>query len=155
MNLDVLGEALMARLEAKHEQREVVLGLSRKVVRHAARAIRAVHRRDWDEAAEILEAADAIVNEMRAAAAGHADLESAGYRLDAEKEYAEAYLTRDLVRAVVEGVDVPLHGPEQLGTPDASWLNGLGEAGGELRRAALDLIRVGDVALAEQVLVRM
>ncbi len=168
MNLDSVGTALMARLEAKHERREIVLGLSRRVVRHAARAIRAVHRRDWDEAAELLEAADGIVAEMRAAAEGHADIASAGYRLDAEKEYAEAYLTRDLVRAVVEGkgegadraagtgrADEILSGPEQLGVPDAAWLNGLGEAGGELRRAALDLIRVGDIALAEQVLERM
>jgi translin len=155
MNLDALGEALLTRLEAKHERREQVLGHSRRVVRHAARAIRAVHRRDWAEADEILVAADEIVAQMRAAAEGHPDIESAGYRLDAEKEVAEAYLTRDLVRSVIDGQDRALRGPEDLGVPDAAWLNGLGEAAGELRRAALDLMRVGEVALAERALERM
>ena len=155
MNLETLGEALIGRLEAKHERREEVLGHSRRIVRHAARAIRAVHRRDWAEAAELIVAADEIVAEMRAAAAGHADIESAGYRLDAEKEYAEAYLTRALVRTVIDGQDRPLPDPPTLGVPDAAWLNGLGEAAGELRRAALDLIRVGEVDLAERALERM
>jgi translin len=149
MNLELLGEAILARLEAKHAQREAVLAASRHVVQQAARAIRAVHRREWDVAASLLAEADRVVAEMNAAAAGHSDLEAAGYTLDAQKEYAEAYLTRALVR----GEDLP--SPEALGVEDAAWLNGLGEAGAELRRTALDLIRHGEVAAAEQILQRM
>lgn len=149
MNLDEIGEAILARLEAKHAQREKVLGASRLLVQHAARAIRAIHRREWAEAQSIMDEAATLLANMNAAAAGHADLESAGYTLDAQKEYAESHLTWAFVR----GDDPP--SPEELGVEDAAWLNGLGEAGGELRRNALDLIRRGDIEAAEAVLSSM
>lgn len=176
MSLDAIGPAIVARLADKDRQREVVLDLSRQLVRHAAGAIRAVHRRDWAEAQAILGAADDVLSRMRAATEGHPDLATAGYALDAEKEYAEAYLTRALVRGELErlaphaaggtgaadgapadggGAPAALPSPGALGVDDAAWLNGLGEAAGELRRVALDAIRRGEIELAEGVLARM
>ncbi len=149
MNLDRVGEEILARLEAKNARREEVLGMSRHLVQHAARAIRAIHRREWEVADEILIDANALLAAMNTAAAGHADLAAAGYTLDAQKEHTEAHL----VRALLRGEDLP--SPEDLGVDDAAWLNGLGEAGGELRRAALDLMRRGEVAAAEAVLDQM
>jgi len=148
-NLDRIGEVILARLEVKHAQREVVLEASRHLVQHAARAIRAIHRREWTEAEAILADAECVLNDMNRAAAAHADLASAGFTLDAQKEYAEARLTWALVR----GEDLPL--PEALTVDDAAWLNGLGEAAAELRRAALDVIRRGAVVEAEILLERM
>jgi translin len=148
-DLDRLGEVILARLDDKSGHRERVLAMSRQLVQHAARSIRAAHRGEWDEADAILAEADLILRDMTAAAAGHADLMSAGYTLDAQKEHAEAHLVRALVRGE------PLPAPEALGVDDASWLNGLGEAGGELRRAALDRIRRGDVVEAERFLDRL
>jgi translin len=156
VTLEAIGPAIVARLAEKDRQREAVLGQSRELVRHAAGAIRAVHRRDWAAAEAALGAADAVMAAMAAATAGYADLASAGYALDAQKEYAEAYLTRALVRGELERTDgVPLQSPEALGVDDAAWLNGLGEAAGELRRVALDAIRRGEIDLAEGVLARM
>jgi translin len=149
MNLDTIGEQVLARLEEKNARREEALDLSRQLVQHAARAIRALHRGEWSVADGILAAGDGILADMRRAAAGHADLSSAGYTVDAQKELAEAHL----VRAFLTGA--PLPAPEDLGVEDAAWLHGLGEAGGELRRHALDLMRRGDVAAAEATLVRM
>lgn len=148
-NLDRVGDQILERLQNKNERRELVLGRSRQVVQHAARAIRAVHRREWDEAAAIAAEARTLLGAMHEAAAGHPDLQSAGYMLDAQKEYAEACLTLALVR----GDDLPA--PDALGVDDAAWLNGLGEAGGELRRAALDMIRRDEIDAAETVLERM
>lgn len=144
-----VGEAILARLEQKNGQREQVLAGSRHLVQHSARAIRAVHRREWGAADDILRDAAALLADMAVAARGHSDLMSAGYTLDAQKEYAEAHLTRALVR----GEELP--GPEDLGVQDAAWLNGLGEAGGELRRVALDMIRRGEISSAESVLEQM
>jgi translin len=149
MNLDQVGERVLARLEAKNARREEVLGISRHLVQHAARAIRALHRGEWDLADGILADANQLLVAMNAAAAGHPDLVAAGYTIDAQKEHAEAHLTRALLR----GADLPA--PEDLGVEDAAWLHGLGEAGGELRRAALDLMRRGEVAEAERTLERM
>ena len=83
---------------------------------------------------------------MRATAVDHPDILSAGYTRDALKELAEAHITRALM------YDEPLPTPEELDVDDAPWLNGLGEAVGEMRRHALDLIRRGDVDEAERVL---
>lgn len=148
-NLYPVGESILARLEGKNSQRERVLGGSRHLVQHAAKAIRAVHRREWEVADDILTDAAALLREMHAAAEGHSDLMSAGYTLDAQKEFAEAHLTRALVRGEA------LPSPEDLGVADAAWLNGLGEAGGELRRVALDMIRRGEISDAETVLEQM
>jgi len=145
-NLDQLGDEILSRLEMKNGQRERVLSISRRLVQHAARAIRAAHRGDMDDADQILADADRLITEMNDAASGHADLMSAGYTLDAQKEHSEAHLVRALLRRE------SLPGPEALGVNDAAWLNGLGEAGAELRRAALDRIRRGDVAEAEALL---
>jgi translin len=149
MSIDTIGEAILGRLEAKNAQREAVLGLSRQLVQHAARAIRALHRGEWDTADAILADADDLLRQMHAATAGHADLTSAGYTVDAQKELAEA----NLVRALLRGDDLP--SPETLHVDDAAWLHGLGEAGGELRRAALDRMRRGEVAQAEAMLDHM
>jgi translin len=148
-NLYSIGEGILARLESKHAQRERVLAGSRRLVQHSAKAIRAVHRREWDVAEDILRDAAELLAEMHVAARGHGDLMTAGYTLDAQKEFSEAHLTRALVRGDA------LPAPEDLGVADAAWLNGLGEAGGELRRVALDMIRRGEISEAETVLEQM
>ncbi len=147
--LDLLGQDILGRLEHKNARREAIMGLSRQLVQQAARAIRAVHRQEWPDAQATLAEARALLERMHEAAREHSDLQSAGYMLDAQKELAEAHLTLALCRGEA------LPGPEALGVDDASWLNGLGEAAGELRRAALDGIRSGDIGGAEAILDRM
>jgi translin len=149
MSLDTIGQAIQARLAEKHARRETLLGLSRRLTQAAARAIRALHRDATDEAVAALAEARELLDELNRTAEHYPDLESAGYTLDAQKEYAEAWLTRALL------VDAPLPAPDELHVDDAAWLNGLGEAAGELRRTALDRIRRGDVAGAERVLAQM
>ncbi len=73
----------------------------------------------------------------------------AGFLHDAEKEYAEALLTR----ALVAGTAIP--GPEAVGVGVPAWLNGLAEAASELRRHLLDCLRRDQTTEAEQLLARM
>lgn len=145
-NLDAIAERVLERLEAKNTAREEVLRLSRQLVQHASRAIRAAHRRDWKEAERILSDAGQIADDIRSVAVDHPDILTAGYTQDALKELAEAHITRALMH------DGPLPTPEGLQIEDAAWLNGLGEAVGEMRRHALDLIRRGDIDEAERIL---
>lgn len=145
-NLDTIVERILERLETKNAAREEVLRLSRHVIKHASRATRAAHRRDWEEASHILEEAGEIAEKMRTAAADHPDILFAGYTQDALKELAEAHITRRLIH------DEALPTPEELNVEDAPWLNGLGEAMGEMRRHALDLIRRGDIDETERIL---
>lgn len=145
-NLDAIAERVLERLEAKNAAREEVLRLSRHLIQHASRAIRAAHRREREEAESILKDAGQIAEDIRSVAADHPDILFAGYTRDALKELAEAHITRTLMH------DEPLPTPEELNVGDAAWLNGLGEAVGEMRRHALDLIRRGDIDEAERIL---
>lgn len=139
-------ERILAALDVKNAAREKALERSRRLIRHAANAIQATHRQDWDEAADYLKQAEVVALELRADLEGHADLYYAGYTQDGLKELAEAHITRALVS------DQGLPDPDELGIEYPAYLNGLGEAMGELRRHLLDLIRRGDMDRAEDVL---
>lgn len=145
-HLEETFEAIRARLEARNQARDLALGHSRILIRHCANAIRAVHRLDWEEAQALLREARETGRLLLEAVQPYGDLLYAGYTQDAFKELAEAHITY----ALIKGEPLPL--PEDLGVEDAAYLNGLGEATGELRRHALDLIRCGNIARAEEIL---
>ena len=68
---------------------------------------------------------------------------------DALKELAEAHITY----ALITGDGLPT--PGDLNVEPASYLNGLAEAVGEIRRYVLDRLRRGDVATGERLLAIM
>ncbi|GAG32230.1 unnamed protein product, partial [marine sediment metagenome] len=73
----------------------------------------------------------------------------AGFVHNAQKEFAEGCLTLALVSGR------PLPSPADLDVDDPAYLNGLGEAMGELRRYLLDSLRHGDIGRCESTLVAM
>jgi translin len=146
LDLSELARSVQARLDEKNAARERALPAARRSIRASANAIRAIHRLDFDAATGLIEESRASLDEGLAAVQDHADIRHAGYLQDAQKEYAEANLTRSLVR----GDDLPT--PPDLGVEDAPYLNGMSEAIGEGRRRVLDLLRTGAVDQAEQLL---
>jgi translin len=110
---------------------------TRKVIQHAAHAIRAIHRLDVDLADGFLNDARLLVDQLRLDLGEHPDLFYAGYTQDALKEYVEACVTCALIR----GQEMPL--PEEIEVEPAVYLNGLAEVVGELRRRCLDVMRQG------------
>ena len=66
---------------------------SRRAIRSCASAIRAVHRREFLEARELIAEAAAYLAEAESALGGHADVRYGGFLNDAKKEFAEANLT--------------------------------------------------------------
>ncbi|HSR14790.1 MAG TPA: hypothetical protein VLL51_03520 [Gemmatimonadales bacterium] len=148
-DLEPLSEAVRRDLDDKYRAREIGLTNSRKVIRLSANSIRAFHRDEREEAARLAGEAGALLAETVKAVAGHPDILHAGFISDAAKEYAEARLTAVLST----GGALPL--PDDLGVEAAPYLNGLGEAVGELRRRMLDLLRAGELGEAEQTLAAM
>jgi translin len=146
LDLSELARSVQARLDEKNAARERALPAARRSIRASANAIRAIHRLDFDTATGLIEESRASLDEGLVAVQDHADIRHAGYLQDAQKEYAEANLTRALVR----GDDLPT--PPDLGVEDAAYLNGMSEAIGEGRRRVLDLLRTGAVEQAEQLL---
>ncbi|RUP36151.1 MAG: haloacid dehalogenase [Gordonia sp. (in: high G+C Gram-positive bacteria)] len=139
-------EQVRADLDAANQARELALPGCRAVIRHCGSSIKAVHRLQFDRAAELADAAEAELRQVQAAVADHPAIEHAGFLHDAEKEYVEARA----VRAFVDGVTVPSASELAVGGP--AYLRGLAEAASELRRHLLDRLREGDVARAEQLL---
>jgi translin len=144
--IDVVAQGIEVRFSAKHRAREQALPLSREAIRHAANAIRAIHRHDETAARAQLTQSRQKVAAARSALSAHPDILYAGFVHDAEKEYAEASLTI----ALVSGNLLP--GPGDIDVGDAAYLNGLGEAVGELRRYLLDSLRRGDIETCERLL---
>ncbi|HSQ40272.1 MAG TPA: hypothetical protein VLM78_08925, partial [Anaerolineales bacterium] len=73
----------------------------------------------------------------------------AGYTQDSLKEYVEANVTCALIQ------NQALQTPEDLGVEYATYLNGLAEVVGELRRRILDILRSGYSQEAERLLNHM
>ncbi|MBI2872767.1 MAG: haloacid dehalogenase [Chloroflexi bacterium] len=148
--LAAIGEAARQRLEEKHRARERALHLSREIIRHSANSIRAIHRNETEEAISMMQATGKLVAETQTLLAdGHADLYHTGYVQDAHKEYAEARTTYALI------TDSPLPSPDDLAVEVPAYLNGLGEAVGELRRYLLDSLRRDDVSRCEELMSKM
>jgi translin len=120
---------------AKNSARDSAIAASRELIRHCSEAIRAVHRREWDNAAAKLAVARAAADVLRAGVADYPDLNYAGYTRDALKEVVEAFATYAIIR------DEALPTPESLNVEGDVYLNGLAEAATELRRFILDILR--------------
>ena len=145
-DLSDMSSAVRSVLDDKYRVREIGLANSRQIIRRSANAIRSIHRGEMDEAAVLMEEAGTLLAETNLALEDHPDILHAGFVSDASKEYAEARLTA----ALAAGDCLPL--PDELGVRAAPYLNGLGEAVGEMRRRMLDLLREGDLASAESTL---
>ena len=145
--IEALAADAGAAFAAKNAAREAAFGRCREATRHSANAIRAVHRRDFERGRELIGGAALLLTEAKVALRDEPDIRYAGFVHDAEKEYAEAELTLALI-----GGAERLPGPADLDVEVAAYLNGLGEAVGELRRYLLDTLRAGDVAACEECL---
>jgi translin len=145
---DIAGRA-RAHFEEKNRAREGALSRSREVIRSSANTIRAVHRHDFDLAARLLAEARAALETATASVAGFPDVQYAGFVHDAQKEFAEA----STVLTVLRGE--PLPGPEEVGVDWPAYLNGLGEAIGELRRFLVDGLRRNELSAGDALLQAM
>jgi translin len=148
-NLDEIIERIRLSFEARTAARDQALAQSRSLTRYCSNAIRAVHRQERDVAEENLQAARSLVEAIQTGLAQYPDLYHAGYTQDALKEYAEARI----VHALILGNGLPA--PEDLGLEYATYLKGLAESVGELRRRCLDILRHGYSDEAERLLSHM
>lgn len=148
-NLDSIAEHIRSKLTAKDAAREKVLPLCRETIRYASQAIRALHRQEFQQAEELLKSARKLLEESEQVLADVSELSNIGFLHDAQKEFAEGRITL----ALVMGKSLPQ--PEDLDIDPAAYLNGLGEAVGELRRYLLDNMRRGDLSRGEELLSAM
>jgi len=144
--LEKIADQIRQKFDLRTAKRDQALAQARQLTRACSLAIRAVHRDDKEametQLAEARTLADTLHNEL----VGHPDLFFAGYTQDALKEFVEANVTCALIQ------NQPLLTPEELNVEEATYLNGLAEVVGELRRRTLDILRHGYSQEAERLL---
>ena len=148
-NLESIADQIRDTFSAKDAAREKALPLCREVIRHCSQAIRAIHRQEFNQAKELLQSAGDFLDQAKQAVAAYSELSNASFIRDAQKEFAEGNITLSLVT----GKRPP--DPGELDVDPAAYLNGLGEAVGELRRYLLDSIRRGELSQGEELLSAM
>lgn len=139
-------EIVHQAFESLNQARDNALVQARQLTRLSANTIRAIHRSENDAAHQNLEEAKAIAAGLKQSLANFPQLFFAGYTQDALKEYVEATLTV----AIIENRRLPK--PEVLDVEINTYLNGLAEVTGELRRRCLDILRAGYSPEAERLL---
>lgn len=144
--LESIAENIRKNFDARTTARDQALARARQLTRACSLAIRAVHRDDDEAMHTQLQEARQLADELRDSLANHPDLYYTGYTQDALKEFVEANVTCALIR------NEPLQTPEELVVEPATYLNGLAEVVGELRRRTLDILRHGYSKEAERLL---
>lgn len=147
--LEDIAERIHTALEKQTEARDHALAKTRTLTRHSSNAIRAVHRNDQEEARRHLEAAARLAEELQANFHAYPSVYYTGYTQDALKEYAEASIVYALLN------NSPLPTPEELHLEYSTYLQGLAESVGEMRRRCLDILREGHAEEAERLLAMM
>ena len=148
-SLETIAEKIRVDFDARTAARDQALAQARSLTRHCAHAIRAIHRDEADQAQTELKAARELVEGLRRDLKDYPELFFAGYTQDALKEFVEA----SIVSALVADSELPT--PESLQVESATYLKGLAEAAGELRRRCLDILRHGHSEEAERLLAQM
>ena len=147
--LEKIAEHIRQDFEVRTELRDEALKQTRQLTRACSLAIRAVHRDDFAIMEEYLTEAQLLADKIRENLKDHPDLQNAGYTQDSLKEFVEANVTCALIQ------NQALQTPDELGVEYATYLNGLAEVVGELRRRILDILRSGYSQEAERLLNHM
>jgi translin len=147
--LEKIAEQIRQDFEIRTVLRDEALKQTRQLTRACSLAIRAVHRNEFDVMEEYLTEAQTLADKIRENLKDHPDLQYAGYTQDSLKEFVEANATCALVQ------NQALPTPEELDVEYATYLKGLSEVVGELRRQILDILRSGYSQEAERMLNHM
>ena len=147
--LETIAERIRQNFDVRTSKRDEALKQARQLTRACSLAIRAVHRDDKEAMETNLAEAHHLADVLRQELKNHPELFFAGYTQDSLKEFVEANVTCALIQ------NQPLQTPEELGVEEATYLNGLAEVVGELRRRTLDILRSGYSQEAERLLGHM
>ncbi len=147
--LENISERIRTVLERRTKMRDSALAQARQLTTHASMAIRAIHRGDDAIARQHLSEGRSLAQALKQELAADLELFYAGYTQDALKEYVEACITVAFIK------NEPLPTPEALDVECATYLNGLVESLGELRRRCMDILRLGYAEEVERLLTIM
>jgi translin len=131
-SLDELNE----ELKSIEERREKLIAGTRKVVILCGKSIVALHRNEVNEAGKKIDEARLLLNEFRP----YAKTDLQRYMADAEQEFVEA----SMLKSICDGSPLPLR--EELNVSGPSYITGILDSIGEIKRLVYDRMRTSQTA---------
>ena len=145
-NLDKIVNKIEKSIDDKDKIREQALRSSREIIIGCRKAIQCIHQDLMKDAKSNIKKASTRLQELYGLTEKHPELYHAGFVENAAQELVEAHCLYNIMR----GKDLP--DPDELQTTYSSYLLGLCDLVGELRRTALDSIRSGEAQVADDYL---
>ena len=129
-------ELVQEELDEKDAVREIAIKASREIRRRAKRSIFSMHRGDdvIEELRTLRHEQMALISTLR----DYPELAHAGYVTEALQELTEALI----LYSVINGNEIP--SPVELKINAASYILGMADVIGELRRSAVESMKSGD-----------
>ena len=146
MSLKETLERIREELAKKDKSRQEIHMATRRAARLSKQAIFQIHKENLEKAKETLKEAKKILEGIESIANDYPDLLYVGSIDSAFQEYAEANILLGLIE---ESRFVSF---EELEVPMSSYVLGLADVVGELRRRALESLRKGGISEAEECL---
>ena len=131
-------------LRRREEVRDKALTAARRMRRLSKQAIQFIHNGRIDDTKNNLKTAENHLTDISFSAEEFSEINRYDSVEAAYQEYAEA----NILLHIIQGQPYPT--PEKLKIPASSYLLGIADIPGELRRQALDHLREGDVQAAEE-----
>ena len=149
MSLQKILDRIEGELSEREEFKDELYIAMRKATRFSKQAIFSVHKDKLREAGKLIKDAEKFFSKLDEIPPACRELVYAGIVNSAFQEYTEAHVLLNLVK---NGKFVD---PEKIHVPPTSYLLGLADVVGELRRRTLDSLRRGDLKNAEKSLENM
>ena len=146
MSLKEFLQKIQDEAKKREEARRDVEVATRSATRLSKIAILMVHQGKFDEAEKKLEEVRGLFAKIREVSRTNVDLLFSGMVDTAYQEYSEACVFLELVK------EERFIGFEEISAPTFSYILGLADVIGELRRKVLDSLREGETILAEKYL---
>jgi translin len=146
-NLEVIAKKIEKKLDEKDSLREKAIKKCREIIRVCRKAMGGMHGGTIKE--EELAEACTLQKELKNILKEYPDLSMAGYVEHASQELVEGCCLFAILK------DNQLPTPEELDVSYSSYLLGLGDVVGELRRNILDLIKTDEMERAEKIFGKM
>ena len=145
-NLDKIVNKIEKSIDDKDKVREQALRSSREIIIGCRKAIQLIHQESMKNALGNIKKASTKLQGLYELTKSYPEIYHAGFVENAAQELVEAHCFYNIMK----GKDLP--DPDQIKTTYSSYLLGLCDLVGELRRTALDSIRSGNAKEADNCL---
>ena len=149
MNLDKVFIEVKRKLDEYYKRREDFYRKTRDILIKVRKIMVFMHKKQVDKATKEITNLRELIRGLNGIFIKEPRLRYSNLWIDTAKEVAEAVLFYEIMVQFIEGKDeIKISSPYNLGVPEESWILGLAEVTGELRRQAMLALKDRNIHLA-------